>query len=139
TLVAGLENGFTLSDSFTGSAQTFQRPGGGTWTPKNYGGASYGQVTLLKATQSSINRTPHFVVEVVNPEGESLYKPDTKGERKFDKNVMAETTYALSRVVQGGSGSYASNLGRPVAGKTGTSNESKSAWFVGYTPQLATA
>ena len=201
TLVAGLENGFTLSDSFTGSAQTFQLPGGGTWTPKNYGGASYGQVTLLKATQSSVNtayaqlnidvgpdktkdvavraglpentqgldsnasnvlgtaspttlqmagafatfaaegvqRTPHFVVEAVDPDGESLYKPDTKGERKFDKNVMAETTYALSRVVQGGSGSYASNLGRPVAGKTGTSDESKSAWFVGYTPQLATA
>ncbi|MBR7503298.1 penicillin-binding protein, partial [Mycobacterium tuberculosis] len=68
-----------------------------------------------------------------------VYKADTKGERVFDKAVAAETTYALRQVVNGGSGSYAQNLGRPAAGKTGTSTSNKSAWFSGYTPQLATS
>ncbi|MBC7297834.1 MAG: penicillin-binding protein, partial [Demequina sp.] len=36
---------------------------------------------------------------------------------------------------RGGSGHFASELGRPIAGKTGTSNENRSAWFVGFTPQ----
>ena len=39
----------------------------------------------------------------------------------------------------GGSGSYANNLGRPAAGKTGTSQNAYSAWFAGYTPNLSTA
>ncbi|HEX5532923.1 MAG TPA: penicillin-binding transpeptidase domain-containing protein, partial [Actinomycetales bacterium] len=53
--------------------------------------------------------------------------------------VMADATYALQGVVKSGSGSYARALGRPAAGKTGTSSDNKSAWFVGYTPQLATS
>ena len=53
---------------------------------------------------------------------------------------MADLTYALQNVVQHGTGSYAaSQIDRPLAGKTGTSQDAKSAWFAGYTPQLATA
>jgi len=52
---------------------------------------------------------------------------------------MADTTYALTQVVEKGSGQTAKALDRPVAGKTGTSNSNRSAWFVGYTPQLSTA
>lgn len=43
----------------------------------------------------------------------------------------------MSDVVQMGTGQRVKELGRPVAGKTGTSNESTDTWFIGYTPQLA--
>ena len=55
--------------------------------------------------------------------------------------VMApETSYVITNlmqsVVSSGTGHRASALGRPVAGKTGTTNDSKDAWFIGYIPQL---
>jgi penicillin-binding protein 1A len=46
-------------------------------------------------------------------------------------------TNLLKGVVERGSGIRARELGRPCAGKTGTSNDSIDAWFIGYTPQLA--
>jgi membrane peptidoglycan carboxypeptidase len=83
-----------------------------------------------------VNRTPHVVASISRGDQE-VYKPDTEGKQVFDKDVMADATYALQGVVKSGSGSYARGLGRPAAGKTGTSSDNKSAWFVGYTPQLA--
>ena len=52
---------------------------------------------------------------------------------------MADATYAMQQVVTNGSGKTAQGLGRPVAAKTGSSSDNKSAQFVGYTPQIATA
>lgn len=52
---------------------------------------------------------------------------------------MADTTFAMSQVVEGGTATKVKALGRPVAGKTGSSTDNLSAWFVGFTPQLATA
>jgi membrane peptidoglycan carboxypeptidase len=46
-------------------------------------------------------------------------------------------TYALKNVVTSDSGFAALKLGRPAAGKTGTSQSNASAWFSAYTPQLA--
>jgi membrane peptidoglycan carboxypeptidase len=60
-------------------------------------------------------------------------------ERVFKKEVVDDLTYALQSVVNRGSGTFAQELDRQVAGKTGTSSGSRSAWFVGYTPQLVTA
>ncbi|GLY26901.1 transglycosylase domain-containing protein [Kineosporia sp. NBRC 101731] len=61
-----------------------------------------------------------------------------KGDKVFDEDKVADLTYAMEQVVQQGSGVYAKALNRPVAGKTGTSSGSKSAWFAGFTPQVAT-
>ncbi len=53
---------------------------------------------------------------------------------------MADLIYALGEVVRAGTASSAlRGFGRPAAGKTGTSQQNASAWFTGYTPQLATA
>ena len=83
--------------------------------------------------------TPHLVASV-SQDGAQVYQPDTKGQRVFAEDVMADTGVALQGVVRSGSGAYAKAVGRPVAGKTGTSSDNKSAWFVGYTPnQLAAA
>lgn len=82
-----------------------------------------------------------FVVrEVKGPNDGKIPIAKSKSERVFDEGVMADVTYAMRQVVRSGSGAYAGgNLGREAAGKTGTSTDSKSAWFVGFTPQLSTA
>jgi membrane peptidoglycan carboxypeptidase len=84
-------------------------------------------------------QAPWYTVKsVTTDQGEQLFKADPKPKRVFAKDAMADLTYALQGVVDHGSGAYAgSNLGRPAAGKTGTSQNNTSAWFSGFTPQLA--
>ncbi len=86
-----------------------------------------------------VRTTPHVVAEV--RQGDEVVYPGGApvSERVFDEDVMADTTYALEQVVEDGSVSSTIDLDRPTAGKTGTSNDAISAWFVGYVPQLATA
>ena len=91
--------------------------------------------------------TPHVVKEVQDADGNVLYKADPKEDRVVSGDVSADVTYALSNVVEQGTGKAASALGRPVAGKTGTNgvdieggeNIVNSSWFVGYTKQISTA
>ncbi|WP_337061789.1 transglycosylase domain-containing protein [Kineococcus sp. G2] len=79
----------------------------------------------------------HTIVSVTDADGTRTYTASPAQERVFSEDVIADATYAMQQVVQQGSGRYARNLGRPAAGKTGTSSSNKSAWFAGYTPQLA--
>ncbi|MGP3967866.1 transglycosylase domain-containing protein [Streptomyces sp. 6N223] len=60
-------------------------------------------------------------------------------EQAFDSDVADNVTEALVGVVENGSGSGAQELGIPSAGKTGTTDDNRSAWYVGYTPNLSTA
>jgi len=69
--------------------------------------------------------------------GSVLDKPDTTGQRAIDQNDADLVTYALQGVIQSGTG-MAASIGRPAAGKTGTDQNFKNAWFCGYTPQLTT-
>jgi membrane peptidoglycan carboxypeptidase len=81
-----------------------------------------------------------YWIKSITRNGETVV-PEQKGDdgnRVFDKGVMADATYAMQAVVKEGTGTYVSQLGRPVAGKTGTSEANKSAWFAGFTPQYAT-
>jgi len=80
---------------------------------------------------------PFLVTEVVGPDKAVLYQGKPQTQEVFSKEVMADLTYALKAVVNGGTGSAALKLGRPAAGKTGTSQSNASAWFSAYTPQLA--
>jgi penicillin-binding protein 1A len=74
----------------------------------------------------------------ISHHGKTLFKSSTKGEQRISPDLAYQVTNVLKGVVQGGTGT-AAQLGRPVAGKTGTTSDYRDAWFVGYTPQLSTA
>ncbi len=85
-------------------------------------------------------RTEAYMVQsILDAGGESVYEHQVEARRVFDEDVIADVTYAMQQVVRYGSGTYANSLGREIAGKTGTSNSNKSAWFVGFTPQIVGA
>ena len=86
-----------------------------------------------------VRTEPYIVEQVLHPDGDQAYVNAHTSEQVFAPNVMADTVHALTQVVERGSGDKARAVGHPVAGKTGTSNENKSAWFIGFTPQLTTA
>ncbi|QGF23256.1 transglycosylase domain-containing protein [Raineyella fluvialis] len=84
----------------------------------------------------------HVIREVKDKDGNVLYKAASANKQTIDQNVAALTTSALQSVVNEGTGATAANLGRPVAGKTGTAgvgNQIAAAWFVAYTKQISTA
>ncbi|MFI9319468.1 transglycosylase domain-containing protein [Kitasatospora aureofaciens] len=76
-------------------------------------------------------------VEVDGKERPGFGKKDVKV--ALEPAVADNVTDVLVNVAKNGTGSKTNALGRPVAGKTGTTDENKSAWWVGYTPQLVTS
>jgi membrane peptidoglycan carboxypeptidase len=77
--------------------------------------------------------------EVRGGNGGLLYEIDPSPEQAFSSDTADVVNFALRKVVTDGTGKTALGVGRPVAGKTGTTNENKSALFAGYTPDLAAA
>jgi penicillin-binding protein 1A len=81
---------------------------------------------------------PIFITRVTALDGNPLEFSRTRPhfERVMDPATAYVMTSMLQTVVQKGTGRRAAELGRPVAGKTGTTNDTHDAWFVGYTPDL---
>jgi membrane peptidoglycan carboxypeptidase len=79
------------------------------------------------------------IKEVKGANGGLLYEFQPRNDRVFQADVMADLNFAMVQAVNSGTGAAASVLGHQVAGKTGTTDDDMSAWFVGYTPELATA
>ncbi|QYJ14350.1 Penicillin-binding protein 2D [Rubrobacter xylanophilus DSM 9941] len=83
------------------------------------------------------------VRRVAYGEGEELYGHPISGRRVLGGNQAAAVTDVLRGVVERGTASryrdLGAELGRPSAGKTGTSDGFADAWYVGYTPRLSTA
>jgi membrane peptidoglycan carboxypeptidase len=84
-----------------------------------------------------IKSKPFLVSQVLGSNKGVLYEATPQTQEVFSKDVMADLTYALKGTITGGTGAAALALGRPVAGKTGTSQSNASAWFSAYTPQIA--
>ncbi|KJY34428.1 transglycosylase domain-containing protein [Streptomyces sp. NRRL S-495] len=82
-----------------------------------------------------------WLVQSVDREGEPLALPAHKTTQAVGEQTARQVTSMLQGVVadQGGTGWRAKALGRPAAGKTGTTDEHKAVWFVGYTPELVTS
>lgn len=87
---------------------------------------------------SGLRVTPTPVIKIT--QGDAVIEDNTNRVpvRVLDENVANNVTQSLTGVVLRGTG-VAAGIGRPVAGKTGTSEMHQNAWFVGYTPQLSTA
>lgn len=103
-------------------------------------------VTLLEITSAYgtlANRgqylTPHPIAEIIDHRGQRLYQDkQIKPVQALDAGSAAIVTSMLERVVSSGTGAAAYLPDRPVAGKTGTTEQARDLWFIGYIPQLVT-
>jgi penicillin-binding protein 1A len=87
-------------------------PGEGRWAPP---------VLIEK-----LKRSNGEVLEIARPEPEQIISPQSA-------YIMSDL---MKSVVESGTATRARDLGRPVAGKTGTTNKARSVWFVGFTPEI---
>jgi penicillin-binding protein 1A len=79
---------------------------------------------------------PVSILMVTDRTGRVLYMNDAAPEQAMKPETAYLTTYLLKGVIEHGTGWKARELGRPAAGKTGTTNDFRDAWFIGYTPGL---
>jgi penicillin-binding protein 1A len=87
-----------------------------------------------------VYHSPILITKVTTAKGKVLSLPVTPVSRVvLTPAEAAMETYVLQQVVLWGTGTSASGVGTPVAGKTGTTEHSSDAWFVGYTPHVTTA
>jgi penicillin-binding protein 1A len=101
------------------------------------------EVSLLKMTQAfSVFATlgerpaPIFISRIEDGEGRLLEAAQPISERVLAPATAYLVTSMLQSVVERGTARRALDLGRPCAGKTGTTNDFRDAWFIGFTPDL---
>jgi penicillin-binding protein 1A len=88
---------------------------------------------------SVFGNEPRVVTRITNEAGEAVYENQPMKKQVLTPAEDELMTQLLEGVVTGGTGTAAALPDRPVAGKTGTTENYGDAWFVGYTPQLVTA
>ncbi len=83
---------------------------------------------------------PYFIDKITDSNDNVIYQHTSTPTRVMSAQSAREETVAMQAVVTSGTGTQAQLPGgRPTAGKTGTTDEHGDAWFIGFTPQLATA
>ncbi|MGW7057828.1 transglycosylase domain-containing protein [Streptomyces sp. NPDC054904] len=102
------------------------------------------QASVLDMTQAYATladhgrRTPYTFLEKITKGGDTIGLPDRTPEQVISREAADTTTSMLVSVVDNGTGTAALAAGHPAAGKTGTAELDRSAWFAAYTPDLVT-
>ncbi|HEY9674957.1 MAG TPA: penicillin-binding protein 1A [Waterburya sp.] len=101
------------------------------------------EVNLLELTSAygtlaaqGMHTPAHGIHRILDRHGKVIYQEKFKSERAIDAETSAIMTWLLRGVVNDGTGRAAQLDARPVAGKTGTSDEARDLWFIGYIPQM---
>ena len=101
------------------------------------------EVTLEEITRAfatfdnhGIRTIPYSIIEIKDASGNTLEQNTPTEKTVLSEQTAFLMTNLLAGVVQHGTGWAARALGRPCAGKTGTTNDFRDAWFIGYTPEL---
>ena len=84
-------------------------------------------------------RNPTCIEKITNAQGEEIYKADQTATVIYKENACRQMTDILQSVITSGTGRGYSLGSMPCAGKTGTTNDNKDGWFVGYTPYYTTS
>ncbi|RUT06729.1 hypothetical protein DSM106972_029860 [Dulcicalothrix desertica PCC 7102] len=103
------------------------------------------EVNLLELTSAygsfaaeGVHNEVHGITRILNRRGEEIWKANFTPVRALDSDSANITTWMLRNVVTSGTGQPAQLGNRPVAGKTGTTDEARDLWFIGFIPQLVT-
>lgn len=108
------------------------------------GGLTHGVRPIDMATAYSVlanggvKVTPVAITKIIDRNGQVIEENATEEKRVVDAKDAYILTNMLESVISNGTGGNAA-IGRPAAGKTGTTDDTKDAWFVGYTPDLTCA
>jgi penicillin-binding protein 1A len=101
------------------------------------------EVNLLELTSSygifaaKGQHTPaHAITRIVDNKGKEIYKAKFEAKRALDEDSSVITGWMMESVVTNGTGAPAALSDRAVAGKTGTSENARDVWFIGYVPQM---
>lgn len=87
---------------------------------------------------NGVYHKPVAIKKILDRNGKVIYEHKDEGKQVISAKAAYQTTDMLKDVLVSGTAA-GSGLGRPAAGKTGTTDSSKDAWFVGYTPNLSCA
>jgi len=106
------------------------------------GSVELSPIELLGAYMTFANHgkadQPYVIKAIENPDGSEFFRNEYRPRVRIDPGIADMMTYLLQSVFTDGTAMSAPAYGfdRPAAGKTGTTNDYRDAWFVGYTPQL---
>lgn len=84
-------------------------------------------------------RNPTCIIKITDADGQVLYQADQTASVVYKENACRQMTDMLQTVITSGTGRGYSLGNMPCAGKTGTTNDNKDGWFVGYTPYYTTS
>lgn len=113
--------------------------------PASIGGFTNGvsPLEMAKAYAAIANnggyRNPSCVEKITDAQGEEVYRADQTATVVYKENACRQMTDILQTVIATGTGRGYSLGNMPCAGKTGTTNDNKDGWFVGYTPYYTTS